>query len=462
MNRSKKIRYLFAALLVLVASAMFAYEHFAKFNPQNLVKNSKLSKNNFAIDVQEIISTKYGIKAYLFEDNSNPIISINFIFAYAGSIAENHNKLGLANIAASIMGEAAGDYDSQEFKQELENYAISLGYTASKDSLTGSLLTIKSNKEKAFELLRLSLMEPRVDKADLSRIKQQALIALEQQNEQPQTKLSLIATQKIYGDHAYGKNPLGSKDSIMSIGKSDVLNYINNNLGKDNLFVGISGDISKAEAEQMLDDVFGGISENGAKQLTNRPKIKYGQHIDISEDIAQNISMFVTKGTTRLSRDFYPLYVANYILGGSGLNSRLNKLAREDEGLTYGIYTSLSIMDNVELISGSYSSTQENFARVGEIVLSEWQKIRQNGVSQKELNEAKDYLVASYNLRFADISVLSEMLAYMQKDKLGIDFLQKRNDYIKNINLAEVNQVANKYFNPDNLIIINMGRFNTK
>ena len=81
------------------------------------------------------------------------------------------------------------------------------------------------------------------------------------------------------------------------------------------------------------------------------------------------------------------------------------------------------------------------------------------GVSAEELEEAKNYLIASYNLRFADISAIAEMLVYMQKEKLGIDFLQERNRYVSEVTLDEVNRAAARYLTPDNLKIIGLGNF---
>ena len=74
-------------------------------------------------------------------------------------------------------------------------------------------------------------------------------------------------------------------------------------------------------------------------------------------------------------------------------------------------------------------------------------KIAANGVNKKEFKAAKDYLLASYNLRFSSTLELSKMLNQMQKLNLGLDFLQKRNDYVKKVTLDEVNEAAKTYFN---------------
>ena len=79
------------------------------------------------------------------------------------------------------------------------------------------------------------------------------------------------------------------------------------------------------------------------------------------------------------------------------------------------------------------------------------------GISKNELAAAKNYLINSYNLRFADIGTLAAILASMQREELGKDFLQKRNLYIERITLDRVNRAAKEYFSPEKLIMINMG-----
>lgn len=102
-------------------------------------------------------------------------------------------------------------------------------------------------------------------------------------------------------------------------------------------------------------------------------------------------------------------------MGGSGLNSRLSVAAREKEGLTYSIYSYMSLADKSPLLQGSFSSTKENFAELTGILNREWQRFGTEGATEEEVENAKNYLVSSYNLRFSSISNLADILMYMQK-----------------------------------------------
>ena len=67
--------------------------------------------------------------------------------------------------------------------------------------------------------------------------------------------------------------------------------------------------------------------------------------------------------------------------------------------------------------------------------------------------------MASYNLRFASIASIADILTAMQKYNLGLDFLQKRNDYVQQVTQEQVNNAARKYFNKDKLVSVSIGSF---
>ena len=447
-NRSKqgKFKY-FVFGILLIVGAYFSYETYFCFNPERLVENSVLKEKTFETEVKEIVSPKYKIKAYLFEDDTNPIIAISFLFKNAGYAGNEEKKDGLAQMVAALLDDGTEKLDRVAYREELEKYAINIGFSAGRDDMNGTLLTTKAQSKRAFGLLKGVLKSPRFDDEDINQVCQELLMGLKVQQEQPQSELSLLANRALFGRHPYAKNPLGESQDIARISRADLLEYVKNHFTRSNLIVGIAGDISVSEAGVMLDNVFGGLPENGKMAFIRNADVDFAsEDVFISKDLPQSIAFFVVPGVSRQSEDFYPLYVANDILGGSGLTSRLSLAAREKEALTYGIYTYLNVAEKAPLVGGSYSATPENFDKVKEIVKKEWQKVAQNGVSKEEFDAEINYLLSSYNLRFASITNIADILTAMQKENLGIDFLQKRNDYIRNIKLQDVNMAAKKYF----------------
>ncbi len=448
----------FVAVILVCFLGYWGYTKYFVFNPQRILDESVLKEKSFETNVVEIVSPKKGIKAYLFEDNTNPIISISFMFKDAGLASDPEGEVGIANMTAALLSDGAGDLNAQQFKEELEKRAIGLSFSAGMDDFGGSLLTTADNQKEAYTLLKLALTEPRFDVEDVSRVKKQMLLSLKRQEEHPAGILGLEFAKEIYATHPYSRNPVGVRNDILNVTPEKLRAFVKNHLTRNNLIVGIAGNVSEERAGIIVDEIFGELPANGRITFVREAKVEFdGREKNIPGKFPQAVSTFVNPGLPRNDKDFYPLYIANHIFGGSGLSSRLSLSARENEGLTYSIYTYLSLMTRASLLKGGFSSTPENFARVREIIRSEWKKMGQDGVTSKELEEAKNYLISSYNLRFASIADIADMLVYMQKDNLGLDFLKKRNEYVRAVRLEDVNRVAKKFFDEKKLIFVNIG-----
>jgi zinc protease len=438
-------------LLLLAVFAAIVYggkQYFARqtFDAKKIVADSILKTKTFETTPTEIVSAS-GIKIWLMEDNTNPIISISFMFKRAGRAYDPAGKSGTAVLASELLNFGGADYSRADFQETMELNGINLSFDAGLENLSGQLVTPAGNLQTAAELLRAVLHTPHFADADLQLTKTALLEALKIQEENPENVLSLAFSQELFGEHPYANNPLGKAEDINAITSADLKQFAADNFAKDNLIIGIAGDISAEKAKTTADYIFADLPENSQTTELNAPELNLKPHEKhIERNAAQIISNFAIHGVSRLDADFYPLYIANYIFGGSGLTSRLSISAREKEGLTYGIYTYLSPEEKAPLLLGQFSSTPENYALMQKIMHKEWKKFAKKGVTAVELEAARSYLLASYNLRFASTGGISDMLVAMQRYGLGRDFLQKRNDYIRAVTLDEVNAAAAKYF----------------
>lgn len=435
-----------AALTAFLAVKLPQHWRQPRLDTEKIAAESILKEKTFGGKPVEV-KTSSGLKAWLIEDHSNPILSISFIFDGAGRAYEGENSQGLANIAAEVLVYGAGEYDRVRFQEELELNGIYISFTARRDDMAGFMQTPSENRQTAYKLLRLALTEPHFAAEDAAIAKSQLLEALKMQQEQPYDILNLAFLRELFGSHPFGRNPLGRAENIDEITPAALQSFVKDNFARSNLIIGMAGDITPEEAGRAVDEIFGGLPVEASRRELPSPQINVKpRNVHIAKDAAQTVSTFAAVGAARQDSDFYPLYVANYIFGGSGLTSRLSLRAREKEGLTYGVYTSLLADEKTPLITGQFAVTPENYPAMRKILTEEWQKFAREGVSAEELEAARSYLLASYNLRFNSVLGLSEMLAEMQKQKLGLDFLQKRNDYIRNVSLENVNRAAAKYF----------------
>jgi len=429
-----------------------------RFNPQYLVENSVLKDKDFSVEVKEIKSPKLKLSAYLFEEHTNPIVSVSFIFSKAGSAYDNPNRIGEASLLSSMLTAGAGKYDMKAYQAILEQKAISINFFAEDDDFGGNLKFLKKDIEIASNLFNLSITQPRFDNQYLEQKKNIIKSNINYQMEQVNSYLYVKSLSEIYGVHPYGRNPFGNIKHLSKITKQHLKEFLKTHIALNNLIIGISGDITEDEAQKLVDKMFLNLPQkNTSKDIKDITVNFSAKDTHISRPSLQNIGSFWASSPVRQSSEFYPMYIASQVLFGNGLGSRIYKKAREQEGLTYGVYGGMGEKDKISYIQGEFSSTPDKFYRLKNIVKEEWKNLGEGGITQQELEETKNSLIASYALRYTDIQNISDILVYMQKKNLGLDFLQKRNDYIHKINIEDVNNVAKKYFIADNIRFITIG-----
>jgi len=417
-----------------------------QLDPEKIMAESVLKEKSFT-KIPKEVQTPSGIKFWLIEDPDSELISMSFYFTNSGRAYDPSGKSGRAVMYAENVFFGAGDRNREEFAETLSLNGIALHLQAERDDLAGSLTTPAVSRNLAFEMLHDVLSQPHFEQKHLETSKQQLLELLKIQKEKPQQVLQLAFFADLFGDHPYARNPLGEAADIKKLSRLDLLNYAKENLTRRHLIIGIAGNVSAEEAGRLIDQAFAFLPLTGGNPALPAPKTRFSaEKLQIQRDGAQVNGIFAAPGTLRQSADFYPLYVANHIFGGSGLNSRLSIEAREKEGLTYGIYTYLVMDENAPLIVGGYATTPDKHEALEQILTTQWLKFASDGVTKNELEKAKNYLLASYNLRFKTTAGLSQILSEMQKYNLNLDFLQKRNDYIRNISLEDVNRAAAKYY----------------
>ena len=435
-----------SVLILLVLFAVLGWnKYYAKIDSEAILAHSELKDKKFASKVQVIKADN--LTAYFLEEHSNQIISVSFLFKNAGSAYEPEDKMGLTSILESMLLNGTAKYDAISFKDISEEYGIHIDFSASDDSFGGSMQMPSAYKDKAVELFTQVLYSPSFDAKYMDLTKAQLQHIIKRGKEKIDVVLNNAFAATIFGSHPYGRPYIGTLETVEAVSSDDLRMFMHDYFTNQNIIIGIAGDLTAEGARNLLKEMFGGLAtEFKAGPLEKVELHTTGTQHNVPQNFAQAMTHFVTMGTSRKSEDFYPLYIANYIFGGSGLNSRISQVVREENGLTYGIYTYLSFSDAIPLLSGGYSATPENFAKARDLLLAEWQKMAEKGVTAQELEQAKQAMIASHNLRFASIGGISDMLVAMQQYELGKDFFDKRNDYIKSVTLKQVNAAARKYF----------------
>lgn len=411
-----------------------------------------------AAKVEQISSG--GVKAWVIKDNTLPIVAVKIAFKGAGYAHDPEGKQGLANFVSGTLNEGAGEYDSQTYQRLLDENGIDLGFDADRDDFYITLKTVSGNLDLALKLLKSAFFEPLFNSDDIERVRSQIATNIRKADESADYLAAKKFSEVEFATHPYARVKDGTVETLSSISADDLITYVANNFARDNMVVGIVGDVTDNSAQQIVSQLTEKLPQNAVTtkldDFTTYPKNIQPQKVLINNP--QTKIIFATPALKRKDPLFFPEYLLAHILGGDGFQARLVKEVREKRGLAYYVGTSVQNMDHADMLIGSVGTTAEQEQDVIGLVRQVYAGLQQKGITAAELDEAKGFLTGSFALNLDKNEKLASYLVMMQQENLGMDYLDKRNGYINAVTLEQVNTMAKLLLDPQSLVFVSAGQ----
>ena len=410
-----------------------------------------------AIDIKEV-TTPLGIKAWLVEDKSAPVVALSFSFA-GGTASDPDGQSGVTSLMATLLTDGAGPLDAQAFRRRQEDAAASLGFGASLDRLSGTLRVLSANRDEGFELLRLALVQPRFDPDMVNQRRAQTIAGLNQAEQRPQSVAGRTLMTTLFAGHPYANNPEGTREDLKALSPAQLKQRAATLLVRSGLIVSAVGDIGEAELARQLDRTFGGLVIGAVPPLPPewKPPTK-PRTIVVERPVPQSTALMALPGIARDDPDWYSAVVMNHILGGGGQQSRLFNEVREKRGLAYGVSSSLRTYKRAALLVISTASANERVAEAIRIVRAELTRMRTEGVTEQELADAKTYLSGALALSLDSSGSVASLMHSLQIDGLSPDHLVRREALIAAVKLDSVRRVARRLLRDDAMTTVVVGK----
>lgn len=409
-----------------------------------------------ATDVQ-IVTSPGGITAWLVREPSIPMLALEIQFQ-GGASREPADKAGATGFLASMLDEGAGDLDSAAFSAAADRLALKYSFEPGRDAFNVSARMLTETRDASVELLRKALTEPRFDPEPMERIRAALLANRREAETDPQSILGEAWRRAMFGDDPYARPTDGTAETIAAITPDDLRARRLEALNRSRLAIGVVGDITAEELGPLLDRLLGGLPDAPWEMLPPAKLSDDRSPLVIPFDIPQSTAAFFQEGLARDDPDFIPAYVMNHILGGGGFSSRLTEEVREKRGLTYGVYSYLAPYDRAALMAGGVASRNDRIAEAIEVVKAEWARMRDGGVTQDELDKARQYLTGAYPLRFDSNGKIANQLAGLMAEGFTPEYLKERNGLIEAVTLEDIQRVARRLLDPAKLKVVVVGQ----
>jgi len=389
-----------------------------------------------------------GLRVIVAPNRALPLISADFRVASGGS-ADPANRAGLASMTGDLLTRGTTTRSATEIARQIESLGASISSGAGLDSSAVSLMTRSDRAAEAFTVFADVTRNPAFAQEELERAQQEALDGLQVALSEPGAIASFAMTRALYGETPYGA--IASPRSIGAITRDDMAGYHGAFWRPDNAVLVITGDVSAEEGFALAEQHFGNWARPAAA-LPARPDASAHAAavrtivVDLPDTGQAAVAMGL-RGVARTDADYFPLLVANNVLGG-GYSARLNTEIRIRRGLSYGAGSSLSARMAPGPIVASAQTRNDAAVQVYELMRAEIDRIGDAPTPESELTARKAVLIGSFGRSVETTAGLAGQISTLALYGLPPERLGTYVADITNVTPAQAQAAAARYFDP--------------
>jgi zinc protease len=391
------------------------------------------------------------------EQRALPMVSIELLIE-TGSRYEPADQAGLANLTSKLLIYGTKQRTAVQISDTLDFIGASLEAGSGQDTTSVSMTVLKKDLTTGLELLADVLTQSTFPQAEIDRQKQAIIASIRAAEEEPGIVAAKAFAAALFPDSPYGRSVEGNEASVKALQQKSLRDFFARNYRPNRSIIAVVGDVSEQEIAKALN----GALRNWAKgepsgQELVPAKIGESKVLRLNKDLTQANIILGHNGVARGNPDYYALQVMNYVLGGGGFSSRAMDSIRNERGLAYSVYSYFAAEKSHGVFEFIMQTKNETAVEAIRIATEEMRHVREQPVTEQELNDAKDYLIGSFPLRFDTNRKVAGFLSQVEYFKLGLDYPDRYADLIRKVTRDDVQRVAKQYLQPERLITVIVG-----
>ncbi|MEJ7627298.1 MAG: pitrilysin family protein [Ferruginibacter sp.] len=414
---------------------------------------------DFKLPAYEKFVLKNGLTVYLMEQHDVPVINASIIIP-AGAIYDGP-KAGLASLTATGLKYGTVNYPKAKLDEELDFIGANVSTFASKESAGLTSRFGAKDMNKLLDIIKEVLTAPLFDTTEFSKEKRRVLVSLEQAKESPRAVIGSYFDKFMYGDHVYGNIVQGKIPSVKSITATDLKSFYKENYIPNGSAISIVGDFETKKMKDVVTKLFSSWQQGKqAQNLASKPVTTFTANrvLLINKDDAKETTFYIgAPGISRNNSDFVAVDVVNTLFGGR-FTSMLNDELRVNTGLTYGANSRFTPLKNAGSFAISTFTAGKTTEAAIDTALSVLNKLHANGINEKSLSSAKNYVKGQFPPRYETPGQLASLLTQMFWYNLDDSFINNFQKNVDGLTLDKAKQIIATYFPKDKLQFVMVGK----
>lgn len=437
--------YIIALFIGLSASAQIDRSQQPKPGPDPVIQLGEPVK----------FTLKNGLTVMIVENNKLPRVSASLNIDNP-PIVEG-SKAGVSQLTGALMGKGSLNQDKDSFYEEVDFMGASIGF----GSQSASASSLSRYFGRVLEMMADAALNPNFTEEEFVKERDILLDGIKSEEKSVTTAARRVESLLAYGvNHPYGE--FISKESVERVSLEDVKQFYQTYFHPNNAYLVIVGDINVKAVKKQIKKFFKDWKP-GADIISNTPMVENASNtqiefVDMPNAVQTEVTVQNTVSLKKKDPDYFPLLLANAILGGGG-EARLFLNLREDKGYTYGSYSRMGNNKYTEARFRATASVRNTVADSSVVeILKEVDRIRTEQVSEEELRRAKAKYIGSFVRAVERPGTIASYAYEIETENLPKDFYTNYLSSISSVTQADIQRVAQKYFLVDRARVVVTGK----
>jgi len=382
-------------------------------------------------------------------------------FLHAGGLLDPDEKLGLADFVSTALMRGTQKRDFQKLYDELESVGASFGYNSGTHFAGFGGRSLVEDLPLLLDVMVDTLQNPVFPADQIERLRAQMLTSLAIRAQDTSDMASLVFDQLLYEGHPYSRPDEGWPETVRAITRDDLVEFHRRHYGPNGMVISIVGAVEPEKAASEVERILGGWQNEAQEETPELPEfMPPGETVQKHHAIpgkSQSDIVMGTYGPKRNSPEYMPATLGNNILGQFGLMGRIGDVVREQSGLAYYAYSSLSagVGPGAWYVSAGVNPTNVEKAR--DLIAQELKRYVDEGITSEELADSQANFVGRLPLSLESNGGVAGALLNIERFDLGLDYFRQYPDLVKAVTLEDVRETAQKYIDPERLVVATAG-----
>lgn len=368
-----------------------------------------------------------------------------------GSRDESPDIFGISHLLEHSVFRAAGGMNSFQMSMEMESAGGYMNAFTSKELTGYHATTINETAHVARDMVAKIVSQPNLDGPDIELEKKIVLQEISMWENDPESYVHKLLSDVLWDGHSLSQNEAGLSEVVESLGEKELREYYEERYGAAGFLVVSCGDSSHKETVEWVSESFDGMSCQPVKRT---PPGKTSATYEVFSRDGDHCYVGMGFRTAAPEHeDSTALALLTTVLG-VGASSRLFNKVREESALVYAVYATMPTFSDAGCMETYFSSTPENVLKAIEAVASVWKDVRDSGLSEGELQKAKNVAWGrkTASSESTDNTMYAAVKQYMNTGR--VESMSEFRDRIFSVTEEDIGRVIDRYLKPEGLRMV--------